>query len=286
MRSLFYETESYSLMSSFFLNPGYLKPGKKKKISSENPTESHEDEAEITIDYSNVFKFLQKDTKQLDSAVEFAVQELSILIYKNEIIDILCYKPFIFQTICEMYLCEHQREIMSLGDENLKQFSKPEIIKIPRHYSKFYKREIEKNFTFVASDGLIFVVHSLVIIVMSPVFEAFLGSSINTKEQQERKMYLAYNKEVIEQFVRFCYCGDLLVTRATVFELIKIADFFDVRGMMDVCLSRLADYLDITMALKGWMEFDCKSGTAGAKVCFPHRLALFRVYGGIFPGSF
>lgn len=95
------------------------------------------------------------------------------------------------------------------------------------------------NFTLVASDGRKFLVDKSLLAVRSTVLERMMNTNMCENQMNEATI-LDMTGPVLEEFLRFLYCGKLDHIDEFVAELLAAADKYDVSDLKPFCEALLA----------------------------------------------
>jgi speckle-type POZ protein len=105
--------------------------------------------------------------------------------------------------------------------------------------------------------------HKFILAARSPVFRAMLSSGMKESCADEMEI-TGYAVEAVRAFVRFLYCDacDNTILDAHGWELLAMADRYDVPALRHVCETFLAEGLDETAAVTTLQRADLHRGSA------------------------
>ncbi|KAM3957017.1 BTB and MATH domain-containing protein 42 [Aphomia sociella] len=123
-------------------------------------------------------------------------------------------------------------------------------VKCNHDFSALLKNPVGSDFTIESADGHKFKVHKVLLAANSEVFKAMLKDEM-AEGQTGYVRLIDVTKEDFQSVLEFIYSGTIVdMESSNFFNLLQLADRFNLRGLLDLCQYVLSQHLTIDNALE------------------------------------
>ncbi|XP_059056559.1 uncharacterized protein LOC131850358 [Achroia grisella] len=134
-------------------------------------------------------------------------------------------------------------------------------VKSNHDFSALLKDPVSSDFTIESADGHQFKVHKVLLAAHSEVFKAMLKDEMAECQTGYVKL-IDVTKEDFQNVLEFIYSGSVSdIEGSNFFNLLQLADRFNLRGLVDLCQYVLAQHLTVENALETLIVADMYNAT-------------------------
>ncbi|KAK7503187.1 hypothetical protein BaRGS_00005452 [Batillaria attramentaria] len=154
---------------------------------------------------------------------------------------------------------------------------------VVERYEKLFNNEQFSDIVLRVGDDR-FYAHRFILVTASNVFEAMLGGGDRWKEAQQPEVCLSEDEECLPafaNFLRYLYCGEVLLTTSGVLPLLLLADKYEIAKLRETCLAYMTRHIvetaDANRAVTWYLYAQMTGQTAFRDQCLSFILSNFDI---------